>query len=540
MHLKDLTVAHKLWGAVLGGMGLMLALGLAVVGYVEATESQSRQRMQAADARIATTMQWKSLIELSTERFVVSAVSSEPQLVGEMARLSRKNNQEIADLQDQIESSASSGPEQALLARLASNREQFRQIAMDVYRQREAGNVAASVELAQQQLRPATDAYVQLLGELVSLQEGERAQAAVQGQDNRRRAYVLAAALTAALVLAGAALALALVRSITMPLARAVGLADAIARGDLTRDVHDTRRDELGQLLRSLSGMARQLRVLVGQVRGGVQSVSAAAGEIASGNHDLSARTEQAAASLQQTAASMEQLTATVSQSADTARQANQLASSAAQVAAQGGERVDLAVASMRQITESSQQIADIIQVIDSIAFQTNILALNAAVEAARAGEQGRGFAVVAGEVRGLAQRSAGAARQIRQLIGASVDSVHAGSEQVEQAGRSMHDIVQSVQRVSALIGEITAASAEQAGGIAQVNQAVADLDRMTQQNAALVEQSSAAAAAMSEQAQRLAQEVAVFVVGEAAQEPTRQIPAACAAAGQIAALPRA
>ncbi len=303
-------------------------------------------------------------------------------------------------------------------------------------------------------------------------------------------------------------------RSITRPLSQAVGLAGSIAQGDLTGSVQTGRKDEIGHLLGSLDRMVKQLRGVVGEVRTGVESVSTASNQIASGNQDLSARTEQTAANLQQTAASMEELTATVTQSADTARQANQLAATAAQAAEQGGAVVGQVVQSMQQITDSSRKIADIIGVIDGIAFQTNILALNAAVEAARAGEQGRGFAVVAGEVRSLAQRSAEAAKEIKTLITTSVDKVHMGSQQVEQAGRSMEEIVSSVRRVSDLIGEITAASTEQRDGIGQVNHAVTNLDQMTQQNAALVEESSAAALAMQEQARRLSQVVAVFKLG--------------------------
>ncbi|CAB5682468.1 Serine chemoreceptor protein [Delftia tsuruhatensis] len=324
---------------------------------------------------------------------------------------------------------------------------------------------------------------------------------------------------TLTLQLAGLALAMLVAtvlgtwvtRSITRPLEQAVTLAGDIAAGDLSVSVPADRGDEIGKLLRSFNGMAERLRGVVGEVRSGVESVSTASNQIASGNQDLSARTEQTAANLQETAASMEQLTATVTQSADTARQANQLAATAAKAAEQGGAVVGQVVQSMQQITDSSRKIADIIGVIDGIAFQTNILALNAA----RAGEQGRGFAVVAGEVRSLAQRSAEAAKEIKTLITTSVDNVQSGSQQVEQAGRSMEEIVSSVRRVSDLIGEITASSTEQRDGIGQVNQAVSQLDQMTQQNAALVEESSAAALAMQEQARRLAGVVAVFKLGQ-------------------------
>jgi methyl-accepting chemotaxis protein len=270
--------------------------------------------------------------------------------------------------------------------------------------------------------------------------------------------------------------------------------------------------------IRTTTPVAAELRQTLDRVRAAMQDISLAAdnittsgGEIASGSQDLSQRTEQTAANLQQAASSMEELTATVKQSADSARQANQLASSAAEVAARGGDVVSQVVTTMDEITASSKKIADIIGVIDGIAFQTNILALNAAVEAARAGEQGRGFAVVASEVRSLAGRSADAAKEIKGLIGASVDRVEAGSRLVADAGSTMTEIVSSVQRVSDIIGEITAASAEQSDGIGQVNTAVAQLDQMTQQNAALVEESAAAAESLKQQARNLAEVVGTF-----------------------------
>ncbi|EGI77530.1 methyl-accepting chemotaxis protein [Hylemonella gracilis] len=315
-------------------------------------------------------------------------------------------------------------------------------------------------------------------------------------------------------VLLGMVLAMAVARSIVRPMREAVGVTQRIADGDLTARIESQAQDETGELLRALGAMSDRLRTVVAEVRTGVEAVSTASQEIATGNADLSARTEQTAANLQETAASMEELTATVSQSAETATQANQLAASAAQAARTGGEVVNQVVLSMKEITASSKRINDIIGVIDGIAFQTNILALNAAVEAARAGEQGRGFAVVAGEVRNLAQRSADAAKEIKTLISTSVRNVETGSNQVTQAGHSMEEIVSSVRRVSDLIGEITAASAEQRDGIGQVNLAVTNLDQMTQQNAALVEESSAAATSLSDQARRLSQVVSVFNVG--------------------------
>ena len=289
-------------------------------------------------------------------------------------------------------------------------------------------------------------------------------------------------------------------------------VATRVADGDLAVQIRLHPKDQ-DSVLHAMQRMAEKLHTLVGEVRHGVDAVSNASSEIAAGNHDLSARTEQTASNLQQTASSIEQLTATVTQAADTARQANQLAATAASAATRGGQVVGQVVTSMEQITQSSRKISDIIGVIDGIAFQTNILALNAAVEAARAGEQGRGFAVVASEVRSLAGRSAEAAKEIKALINTSVGNVEIGSQQVAEAGQSMQDIVASVQHVSDLIGAISASAEEQRDGIGQVNQAVSQLDQMTQQNAALVEQSAAAASSLRDQAQRLSTAMSVFKV---------------------------
>ena len=303
-------------------------------------------------------------------------------------------------------------------------------------------------------------------------------------------------------------------RSIGRPLATSIKIADAVARGDLTTELVPEGADEMTQLQQALQDMVLSLRKVVTTVRVGIDSVAVASGEIASGNQDLSTRTEQQASNLEQTAASMEQLSSTVKQNTESARQANQLAAAASEVAGRGGHAVGQVVDTMGEIQASSRKIAEIIGVIDGIAFQTNILALNAAVEAARAGEQGRGFAVVAGEVRNLAQRSAQAAREIKSLIADSVDKVESGSRQVTEAGKTMRDLVDQVRRVTDLLGEIASATLEQNSGIGLVNNAVNQLDQMTQQNAALVEQSAAAASSLREQAGQLAQAVAIFKLG--------------------------
>ena len=328
--------------------------------------------------------------------------------------------------------------------------------------------------------------------------------------ETSRLSWLLAGSVLASFLLAAVAMR-ALVRGISAPLQQAIAIARRVADGDLGSRIEVHHGNELGDLLRSLKHMNENLVAIVGSVRDSSDSIAIGAGQIATGNADLSQRTEQQAGSLQQTASSMEQMTATVRANADAALAAEKLARSASEVAARGGATVGTVVSTMDEINASSKKIADIIGVIDGIAFQTNILALNAAVEAARAGEHGRGFAVVAGEVRSLAQRSAQAAREIKTLIATSVERVEAGSRQVGEAGRTMEDIVGQVRRVSDLIAEISAATTEQSGGLGQVGDAVSQLDRVTQQNAALVEQSAAAAESLKQQAARLVGAVSAF-----------------------------
>jgi methyl-accepting chemotaxis protein len=335
---------------------------------------------------------------------------------------------------------------------------------------------------------------------------------AAEDMRSTNRAAVIGGSLLA--VLLGIGLGLWITRNITRQLGgepeEAARVAQEIAKGNLGVDMH-VRPGNDASLMASMKNMRDSLAAIVGQVRTGSDSITTGSTQIAAGNQDLSSRTEQQASSLQETASSMEQLTSTVKQSADNAQLANELARAASEAASRGGEVVGQVVGTMDEITASSRKIADIIGVIDGIAFQTNILALNAAVEAARAGEQGRGFAVVAAEVRNLAQRSAEAAKEIKTLIGNSVDSVEVGSRQAAEAGQAMSEIVSQVLKVTDLISEIASAAAEQSNGIGQVNQAVTQMDQVTQQNAALVEESAAAANSLSHQAQKLAEAVSVF-----------------------------
>ena len=321
-------------------------------------------------------------------------------------------------------------------------------------------------------------------------------------------------------LLLGTAIAWMLTRSISVPLQQAVAVAQNVSAGDLSSRIVVKGRDELGQLMTALKGMNDSLQSIVGEVRHGTDTIAVASDEIKRGNMDLSARTEQQAGSLQETASAMEQLTATVKQNAENAQQANQLAASASKVAAKGGDVVHRVVDTMDSISESSKKIVDIISVIDGIAFQTNILALNAAVEAARAGEQGRGFAVVASEVRSLAQRSATAAKEIKQLIDDSVTKVAAGSALVNEAGATMTEVVDSIKSVTTIMHDISAASAEQTMGIEQINRAITMIDEATQQNAALVEEAAAAAASMQDQTNSLSGLVSVFKLDDSVPLP--------------------
>ena len=358
------------------------------------------------------------------------------------------------------------------------------------------------------------------LGAAMSQMSSLTEQHAGQVAQSNGELYASSRNLTLLLVLVGAVvgvvLGLAISRHVTRPLAKAVAAAQRMAEGDMSEALKVHGRDEVAQLLRALEAMRAHLQKLVAQVRENSETVATASVEIAHGNADLSQRTEEQASALQQTAATMEQLGVTVTHNADSAQQANQLALGASQVAQRGGEVVADVVRTMRDINQSSQRIADIIGVIDGIAFQTNILALNAAVEAARAGEQGRGFAVVASEVRSLAQRSAAAAREIKELISSSVERVEQGSSLVDEAGRTMDEVVTAIRRVTDIVGEISEASREQSSGVAQVGDAIAQMDKVTQQNAALVEQSAASAESLKQRAEQLVRTVAVFRLAEA------------------------
>ena len=374
-----------------------------------------------------------------------------------------------------------------------------------------AGNFEEAKKLSFEKVRPL---YVEIRKEIALLNDIQLAEAKSEYEQGQAR-YNTARMISWALILMGTAFSVAfgwiLIGGITRDLNQAMQATTAVEQGDLTFPIRADSQDEIGQLLRSLSGMQGGLVKVVSSVRSGSEGVATASSQIAQGNNDLSARTEQQASALEETAASMEELSSTVKQNADSARQANQLAMNASTVAVRGGAVVGEVVETMKGINEASRKISDIISVIDGIAFQTNILALNAAVEAARAGEQGRGFAVVASEVRSLAGRSAEAAKEIKTLINTSVERVEQGTTLVDQAGTTMAEVVSSIKRVTDLMGEISAASNEQAAGVSQIGEAVQQMDQVTQQNAALVEEMAAAASSLQSQANDLVQVVGVF-----------------------------
>ncbi|QIL45209.1 methyl-accepting chemotaxis protein [Acidovorax sp. HDW3] len=415
---------------------------------------------------------------------------------------------------DSLEGRLASADSQALMQKLKALRAPYMQKMRETIDMAMVGQQDMAIGHLFTQVRPVQTAYFTALDEFTALLERQMQDFATQTQAQATQARIAMLSASVLAALAGAVIAFILTRSITRMLGgephQASAVAQEIARGNLAVDMHIKPGDS-ASLMAQMAAMRDSLVRVVSHVRQGSETVAAASTQIAEGNHDLSGRTETQASALEETAASMEQLGGAVQQNAAHARQANQLAQQASDIAGQGGAAVQQVVTTMTGIAQSSQKMADIIQVIDAIAFQTNILALNAAVEAARAGEQGRGFAVVASEVRQLAGRSAEAAKEIKQLIDANVTQVQAGHQQVQQAGRTMDDVVQGITRVASIMGEISAASHEQSAGVGQVGEAVVQMDQTTQQNAALVEEMSAAAHSLRQQAQDLVQAVAAF-----------------------------
>ncbi len=521
MKFNNVSVATKLWLAVSAiVISLVVLIGFAALRSSR-IQAETEVTLQALSQRVKAANTWAGLAEANAVRTRAVITTFDPSIEAAFTDAMVATNKKIDEVQKSIESMTLSPQEQAQMKKVTAAQKAMLDIQAKANQLKSDGNSEEAQKLINEQYNPAVNAYLASLRELVQQEEQatlDYSQAMGQARNMTVRIAGFAMIFILAGILIGAAV---LIRSIRRPLDQANELAARIAQGDLTARIDTTRGDEFGALMKSLARMNESLARMVQQVRQSTDSIATASAEIATGNHDLSVRTEQTSSNLQSTASAMDELTTTVQHSADNARQASQLAASASTVAQKGGEVVQQVVSTMDEINASSKKIADIIGVIDGIAFQTNILALNAAVEAARAGEQGRGFAVVAGEVRSLAGRSAEAAKEIKGLINTSVEKVESGTELVTNAGATMGEIVQSVRRVADVIGEITAASAEQSAGISQVNSSIANLDQMTQQNAALVEQSAAAAQSMREQAEQLAQAVSVFKVnGMAAMAP--------------------
>ena len=508
---KNLNISTRLVGAFTLLVAMLLAIGALSVARTVTVENDLVDITERRMTVISNLELIRDEANFQARAIRNIALLNDSAKVAQEKQAIDESRARVNDITTKVEVLVTSAKGRELQAKLLESRKPFREGVDKFMTLIAAGEREAAVALLFDVVRPVQLSYLKTIDEAVDFQT-EGAQAASQSaQDTVKNLIVtiVVAVLLAAVI--AAVVATWIIRSITGPINSAVQLARAVAAGDLTHVVEVKSKDETGVLMQALADMQTGLVQVVGRVRSGSESVSSASEQIAQGNQDLSSRTESQASALEETAASMEELSSTVRQNADNALQANQLAQSASKVAVEGGQVVSQVVDTMKGINESSRKISDIISVIDGIAFQTNILALNAAVEAARAGEQGRGFAVVAGEVRNLAQRSAAAAKEIKQLINDSVERVESGTVLVDKAGATMNEVVDSVKRVTDIMGEISSASKEQSDGVGQIGEAVTQMDQATQQNAALVEEMAAAASSLRTQATDLVQSVAVF-----------------------------
>jgi methyl-accepting chemotaxis protein len=511
MNVRDLNIGTRL--AV--GFGSLLLIIAAMAVLSNALNARNKSALMAvlasSDQKIGYALEMKSAMLAAGIAMRNSGLLNDVSLMQQEQAKVKQANARYAAARAQLLAAPMHAVEKQLLDDVVALDAKLETAFNGATAQLFAFNSEAAAKLIVGQVDPLNQQSLHALDNLIKIQQGAKRAFVTASNTADSRLALLLYLLALAAIAVGVVCSVLITRSIVRPLHGAVHIAQKVAAGELTTVVEVNGRDQVTELLQALKDMNESLSRTVGEVRTGTDTITTAAQEIASGNADLSARTEHQASSLEETASSMEELTSTVKQNADNARQANQLAVSASSVASQGGKVVAQVVDTMGSIKDSSRKIVDIIGVIDGIAFQTNILALNAAVEAARAGEQGRGFAVVASEVRNLAQRSAGAAKEIKALIGDSVDKVDAGSKLVDEAGQTMTLIVTSIRQVADIMGEITAATEEQSNGIEEVNEAITQMDEMTQQNAALVEQAAAAAESMQEQSHKLATAVAAF-----------------------------
>ncbi|OBV36838.1 methyl-accepting chemotaxis protein [Janthinobacterium psychrotolerans] len=523
--MKNLKIGVRLGGGF--AAVLVLLTTLTVVGIVQmqnaSRETEDLVHVKVRNERLIA--EWAKVIEVNAARTAAAWKVSDPEHQKQFEKEMAVSSARATEIQDAIGKSQLSDQEKALYQDVLATRKAYTEVRRNVFKAKNAGDLELGKRLYEGDMAARRDIYLASLDKLAKLEAQLLDVTAGELRAGYENGRLLLISLGLAAIALGIACAYWITRSITRPITRAVAVAQAVSTGDLTSRIVVDSTDETGQLMQALKEMNDKLVSIVGQVRTSTDAIGTASSEIAAGNLDLSSRTEQQASSLEETASSMEELTSTVKRNADNARSANQLAIDASQIASRGGVVVSEVVSTMGSINESSRKIVDIISVIDAIAFQTNILALNAAVEAARAGEQGRGFAVVASEVRGLAQRSSQAAKEIKGLIDDSVQKVEAGSQLVDKAGRTMDEIVQSISHVTQIMNQITDASEQQRSGIEQVNQAIGQMDQVTQQNAALVEEAAAAAESMQEQATRLTDVVGLFKLD--ASQVTRAVAAA-------------
>jgi methyl-accepting chemotaxis protein len=520
MSLNNLRI-----GARLGvGFAIILALLISILTAATVINSKSRQQMMdslnfSSDKMMLANTMKASLLEAGISMRNIGMLSEVSVMQKEEEKIKAQRKQ-YEEARDKLVALGLSDDEKKVIAEIGQADKEIDEFLKQAIAQAVGFNAEGAAKIITGNIDPLNQKGSVAINKLVDSQKAESREAQEKANAAGKRLIGLLILASIVTVAVGAVFAWCITRSIITPLQGAVQIAKKVASGELgSHQKVIAGKDEISELLQALKDMNESLFQTISQVRFGTETITVASAEIASGNADLSSRTEAQASSLEETASSMEELTSTVKQNADNARQANQLVVSASTVAVKGGEVVSQVVNTMGSIKESSRKIVDIIGVIDSIAFQTNILALNAAVEAARAGEQGRGFAVVASEVRSLAQRSAGAAKEIKALIDDSVDKVETGGKLVDEAGQTMDEIVNSVKRVADIMSEITAASSEQSIGIEEVNRAITQMDEMTQQNAALVEQAAAAAESMQDQSQKLAQAVSAFKLGNEGQQ---------------------